>query len=191
MGAAVSRSIFHGDVRTALSRNVYWPLIPAKGVEMTRNIVMLAVVAICGAPAVAAAQAALPISVDQRVRVWTSAPEAITGRVVSVSADGMELSNEGGAPLRVARPTVQRIDVSRGVTSKGAGAMKGAVWGAIIAGAAGAVLAGLQHDEIGENGSSVGHAAALGAWSGGLFGGLIGAGVGAARAGERWEQVWP
>jgi hypothetical protein len=43
----------------------------------------------------------------------------------------------------------------------------------------------LQHDEIGENGSSVGHAAALGAWSGGLFGGLIGAGVGAARAGEQ------
>ena len=142
-------------------------------------------------PAFAAAQAALPISVDQRVRVWTSAPEAITGRVVSVSADGFELSNDGGAPVRVARPAAQRIEVSRGITSKGAGAMKGAVWGAIIVGAAGAVLAGLQHDEIGEDGSSVGHAAALGAWSGGLFGGLIGAGVGAARAGERWEQVWP
>jgi hypothetical protein len=84
--------------------------IPDKGVEMTRNIVMLVVVAICGVPAVAAAQTALPISVDQRVRVWTSAPEAITGRVVSVSADGLELSNEGGAPLRVARPTVQRIE---------------------------------------------------------------------------------
>jgi hypothetical protein len=158
---------------------------------MTRNVVMFALVAICGAPAFAAAQAALPISVDQRVRVWTSAPEAITGRVVSVSVDGFEVSNESGAPLRVARPTIQRIEVSRGVTPKGAGAMKGALWGAIIAGAAGAVLAGLQHDEIGENGSSVGHAAALGAWSGGLFGGLIGAGVGAARAGERWDQVWP
>jgi hypothetical protein len=158
---------------------------------MTRRIVMFAVVAICGAPAVAAAQAMLPISVDQRVRVWTSAPEAITGRVVSVSVDGFELSNESGAPLRVARPTVQRIEVSRGVTPRGAGAMKGAVRGAIISGAAGAVLAGLQHDEIGENGSSVGHAAALGAWSGGLLGGLIGAGVGAARAGERWEKVWP
>ena len=158
---------------------------------MPRNIVMCVVVAICGVPLFAAAQTALPISVDQRVRVWTSAPEAIIGRVASVSADGFEVSNESGAPLRVARPTVKRIEVSRGVTSKGAGATKGAIWGAIVLGAAGAVLAGLQHDEIGESGSSVGHAAALGAWSGGLFGGLIGAGVGAARAGERWEQVWP
>jgi len=158
---------------------------------MPRNIVMYVFVAICGVPAFAAAQTALPISVDQRVRVWTSAPEAITGRVVSVSVDGFELSNESGAPLRVARPAVQRIELSRGVTPKGAGALKGAIWGAIIAAAAGAVLAGLQHDEIGENGSSVGHAAALGAWSGGLSGGLIGAGVGAAHAGEQWETVWP
>jgi hypothetical protein len=158
---------------------------------MPRNIVMCVLVAICGLPALAAAQTALPISVDQRVRVWTSAPEAIMGRVASVSADGFEVSNESGAPLRVARATVKRIEVSRSVTSKGAGAKKGAIWGAIVLGAAGAVLAGLQHDQIGEDGSSVGHAAALGAWSGGLFGGLIGAGVGAARAGEQWEQVWP
>ena len=157
---------------------------------MRRNVVMCVVVAI-SLPAVAAAQTTLPVSVDQRVRVWTAASEAITGRVMSVSADGVEVSSESGPPLRVARPAVQRIEVSRGVTSKGAGAMKGAIWGAIISGAAGAVLAGLQHEEIGESGSSVGHAAALGAWSGGLFGGLIGAGVGAARAGERWEQVWP
>ena len=159
--------------------------------EMKRNIVMCVFVAICGVPVFAAAQTALPISVDERVRVWTSAPEAVTGRIVSVSADGLEISNASGAPVRVARPALTRIEVSRGVTSKGAGARKGAIWGAIILAGAGAVLAGLQHDQIGEDGSSVGHAAALGAWSGGLFGGLIGAGVGAARAGERWEQVWP
>jgi len=157
---------------------------------MPRNIVMYVFVAICGVPAFAAAQTALPISVDQRVRVWTSAPEAIIGRLTSVSADGFEVSSESGAPSRVAKHTVKRIEVSRGVTSKGSGSMKGAMWGAIVMGAAGAVLAGLQHEQIGESGSSVGHAAALGAWSGGLFGGLIGAGVGAARAGERWEQVW-
>jgi hypothetical protein len=158
---------------------------------MPRNIVMYVFVAICAVPAFATAQTALPISVDQRLRVWTSAPEAIIGRVASVSADGFEVSNESGTPSRVARQAVKRIEVSRGVTTNGAGAMKGAMWGAIVMGAAGAVLAGLQHDQIGESGSSVGHAAALGAWSGGLFGGLIGAGVGAARAGERWEQVWP
>ena len=157
---------------------------------MRRSVVICVVVAICcGAPA--AAQTPLPVSVDQRVRVWTAAPEAITGRVASLTADGFEIANENGAAQRVARSTVRRIEVSRGVTSKGSGALKGAMWGAIIIGAAGAVLAGLRHDQIGENGSSAGHAAALGAWSGGLFGGLIGAGVGAARAGERWEQVWP
>jgi hypothetical protein len=157
---------------------------------MRRNVLLCVVVAI-SVPTFAVAQTTLPVSVDERVRVWTSAPEAITGRVVSVSAEGVELSDESGAPFRVASPAVKRIEVSRGVTTKGRGAMKGAMWGAIIMGAAGAVLAGLQHEQIGESGSSVGDAAALGAWSGGLFGGLIGAGVGAARAGERWEQVWP
>jgi hypothetical protein len=33
------------------------------------------------------AQTALPITVDQRVRVWTAAPAAITGRVVSMNAN--------------------------------------------------------------------------------------------------------
>ena len=158
---------------------------------MARNLVMFVVVGICGVPAFASAQASLPISVNQRVRVWTQAPEAITGNVVTSAADGFEVANDGGAPVRVARTAVRRIEVSRGGTSKGSGAKKGALRGAIIMAAAGAVLAGLQHEEIGEDGSSVGKAAALGAWSGGLFGGLIGAGVGAARAGERWEQVWP
>jgi hypothetical protein len=150
----------------------------------------MSVVVAISLPALAAAQT-LPVSVDQRVRLWTSAPEAITGRVVAISTDGVEVSNESGVRMNVARPALQRIEISRGVTSKGSGAIKGAIWGAVLLGAAGAVLAGLQHEQIGENGSSVGHAAALGAWSGGLFGGLIGAGVGAARAGEKWEEVWP
>ena len=64
------------------------------------------------------------------------------------------------------------------------------MWRAVIAGTIGAIHSSLQHETVGD-GSSVGKAAALGAWSGGLFGGLIGAGVGAARAGEKWEQVWP
>ena len=157
---------------------------------MTRNLVMFVVVGLCGVSATAAAQSNLPIAVDQRVRVWTAAAEALTGRVTSISTDGFEVSNEGRAPVRVARATVKNIEVSGGVTSKAAGAKKGALWGGLISAAAGAVLAGLQHEEIG-GGSSVGKAAALGAWSGGLFGALIGAGVGAARAGENWEQVWP
>jgi len=157
---------------------------------MTRALLAF-VVGLCGVSATAAAQSNLPIAADQRVRVWTAAPEAITGRVASISAEGFEVSDEGRAPVRIARAAVKKIELSRGGTSKGAGAKKGALWGGLISAAAGAVLLGLQHEEIGEDGASVGKAAALGAWSGGLFGGLIGAGVGAARAGEKWEQVWP
>jgi hypothetical protein len=157
---------------------------------MARNLVMFVVVGLCGV-SVTSAQSNLPIAVDQRVRVWTAAPEAITGRVASMSAEGFEVANEGRAPVRIARASVKKIEVSRGGTSKGAGAKKGALWGAVILGTIGAISLGFQHEEVGEDGSSVGKAAALGAWSGGLFGGLIGAGVGAARAGEKWEHVWP
>ena len=157
---------------------------------MTRNLVSL-VAGMCGLASTVWAQAALPIAVDQRVRVWTAAPAAITGRVVAVDANAFDVSDEGRAPVRIARATVKRLEVSRGGTSKGAGARKGALWGAIIAGGLGAISLGLQHDTVGDNGSSAGKAAALGAFSGGLFGGLIGAGIGATRAGENWEQVWP
>src|SRR4029450_10324055 len=99
---------------------------------MARNLVMFVVVGICGVPALAAAQTSLPVSVDQRVRVWTAAAEATTGRVTSISADGVEGANEGGAPVRIARTAVKKIEVSRGGTSKGSGAKKGALWGGLI-----------------------------------------------------------
>ena len=154
---------------------------------MTRNLISF-VAGICALSSTVWAQAALPIAVDQRVRVWTASSTAVTGRVASVTADGFEVAEEGRAPIRIARASAQKIEVSRGTTSKGAGAKKGALWGAIISGAIGAALLPLQREEVG---ASVGKSVALGAWSGGLFGGLIGAGVGAARAGEKWDQVWP
>ena len=156
---------------------------------MTRNFVSFVAILALSSPA--SAQSALPIAVDQRVRVWTSSPTAVIGRVASVNADGFEVAEDGRAPVRIARAAVKSIEVSRGETSKGAGARKGALWGAIISGAIGAALLPLQREEMGEDGASVGKAAALGAWSGGLFGGLIGAGVGAARAGEKWDRVFP
>jgi hypothetical protein len=156
---------------------------------MTRTLA--AIIGICALSSTVWAQAALPIAVDQRVRVWTASSTAVTGRVASVNADGFEVAEDGRAPIRIARSAVHRIEVSRGMTSNGAGAKKGALWGAIISGAIGAALLPLQREEVGEHGSSVGKSVALGAWSGGLFGGLIGAGVGAARAGEHWETIYP
>jgi len=139
----------------------------------------------------ALAQPAAKIAPGQRVRVTTDSDTAV-GTVVAVTPDSVRLT-DGAVERTVSLTNARRIEVSLGGKSKGAGAKKGAIRGALILGAAGAILAGLQHEEIGEDpeGVSVGHAAALGAWSGGLFGGLIGAGVGAARAGEKWELVFP
>ena len=80
------------------------------------------------------------------------------------------------------------MDVSRGQESRKRSAWSRAKWGIVIGAVPGAVSLGLQHEEVG-GGSSVGKAAALGAWSGGLFGGLIGAAIGAARPPENWERV--
>jgi hypothetical protein len=63
-----------------------------------------------------------------------------------------------------------------------------AKWGALIGAVSGAILLGLQHEQV-DDASSAGKAAALGAWSGGLFGGLIGAVVGAVHPREQWERI--
>ena len=157
---------------------------------MTRyGIIVLLVVSQLTVPL--AAQSKLPVAIDQRVRLWTEAAEAVTGRVVAVTPETLQVAQDGRDPVTVAVATVRRVEVSRGGQSKGAGAKKGALWGAIILGTIGAISLGLQHDTVDEDGSSAGEAVALGLWSGGLFGGLIGAGIGAARAGEKWDQVWP
>ena len=157
---------------------------------MTRNGIAV-LIAVSQLTAPLAAQSKLPVAVDQRVRLWTAAAEAVTGRVVAVTPESLQVAQDDRDPVTVAVATVQRVEVSRGGKSKGAGAKKGALWGAIIGGTFGAISGGLQHETLGEDGSTVGEAVALGVWSGGLFGGLIGAGIGAARAGEKWEQVWP
>ena len=142
-----------------------------------------------GAPL--AAQTRVPVAVDQRVRVWTDAADATIGRVIAVTPDTVRLAVDGREPATMAVSTIRRVEVSRSHTSRGAGFKKGAIRGAIIMAAIGAVLLPLQHEIVGEDGSSVGEAVALGAWSGGLFGGLMGGAIGAARAGDRWERVYP
>jgi len=139
--------------------------------------------------AIAAEQPSTKISSGQRVRITNESGQLI-GTVVTVSGDSVRIT-DGAQERTVPLAGVKRIDVSTGTTSKGAGAKKGAIrWGLIMAGL-GAVSLGLQHDDVGEDGSSAGEAVALGLWSGGLFGSLIGAGVGAARAGEKWQKVFP
>jgi hypothetical protein len=151
---------------------------------MTR--VLTTVVAL-GLASPAFGQAAIPVAADQRVRVTTTEATHI-GRVAGMAADSLRISIEDRDPIAIATPSIRKVEVSRGRESK---AKKYAIRGAIISGLIGAISLGLQHDSVGDEGSSVGKAAALGAFSGGLFGGLIGGAIGAAKSVDRWEQVWP
>jgi hypothetical protein len=134
----------------------------------------------------AAAQPGAQLSRGQRVRITDDAGQH-EGTVAAVTNETIGLSSNGRNQT-IALAGVRRIEVSRGRESKW---KKYAVRGAIIAGAIGAVSLALQHDQVGDNGSSVGKAVALGAWSGGLFGGLIGGAIGATRSADHWETVWP
>lgn len=155
------------------------------------RLVRLVIVGSLSVSVPAAAQAPLPIAVDQRVRVWTDAAGAITGRVGLVTPGTVQVVPDERDPIMVAVSAIRRVEVSRSRTSHGAGFKKGAIRGALILAAVGAVSSALQHEQIGEDGATVTEAALLGIWSGGLFGGLIGGAIGAARSGDRWEQVWP
>jgi hypothetical protein len=158
---------------------------------MGRAIAGVLILVVAGGPLPCAAQSPLPISVDQRVRLWTDAADSVVGRVAAVTPQSIAIAVSGGEPITIATSAVRRAEVSRGQTSKGQGFKRGALWGAAILASIGAVSSALQHDAIGDDGATVTEAALLGIWSGGLFGGLIGGGIGAARSGDRWEQVWP
>jgi hypothetical protein len=132
------------------------------------------------------------VETGERVRVTTKSDDRRwTGRVKETTADGfvIELENAEGDSLAVALADVKTLE-TRGPRTKGQGAWSKAKWGALIGGISGLSLA-FQHEQVGEEGVSPGHAAALGAWSGGLFGGLIGALVGATNPGEGWVDVRP
>lgn len=149
--------------------------------------VFAVMVAVCVSAPVFA-QSPFPVSMDQRVRVTLVTGTRVVGRVSSVAANGFQIAGDDGRTHAANSNELKQIEVSRGRTSKW---KKYALRGAIYTAAAAAVLAIPQRGEIGDNGVSAGHAAALGAWSGGLFGGLIGGAIGAAKSADRWERVWP
>src|SRR5690349_10258665 len=104
--------------------------------------------------AIATEQLSAKISAGHRVRITNDSGQLI-GTVVAVTGDNIRIT-DGAQERAIALADVKRIEVSRGTTSKGAGAKKGALrWGLIFAGI-GAVSLGLQHDDVGEDGSSVG-----------------------------------
>ena len=151
----------------------------------------LIMIVVSSVPVPSAAQAGARFTKGDRVRVWTS-ERTVTGQVSATAPDRIELQPDGGEPaLSIPLATVRKVEISRGRPNRAQRARTGAKWGALLGGGLGAVSLGVQHQQVGDGGSSVGKAAALGAFSGGLFGGLIGAGIGAVRSGDKWEHVYP
>jgi hypothetical protein len=125
-----------------------------------------------------------------RVRVSTRTLDEKTGVVESAAADVLSIRFDGElGSLSIPVAELTRVEVSQGPRGRCTAAWSKAKWGALIGAVPGAISLALQHDQVGEDGSSAGEAALLGAWSGGLFGGLIGAAIGALSPGEAWERV--
>ncbi|HSF15127.1 MAG TPA: hypothetical protein VLK65_06210 [Vicinamibacteria bacterium] len=140
----------------------------------------------------AAAQEPGDVEPGTRVRISTKDAGKETGVVASSTADALVIRFEGeSVPRAISFADLVTIETSRGPRSRSSGAWHKAKWGALIGAVSTVPGAILLHDEVGEDGASVGEAVALGVWSGGLIGGLIGAAIGAAHPGERWEKVTP
>jgi hypothetical protein len=125
-----------------------------------------------------------------RVRVKTTAGERLTGRTVGTTSDALviELDDDRGS-RSISSAELSSLETRR-ARSRSRGAWSKAKWGALLGAVSGTTL-GFQHEQVGEDGASVGEAIALGVWSGGLMGGLIGASIGALSPGEEWVKVSP
>jgi hypothetical protein len=162
-----------------------------RGGRMLRATTLVAAI-IFSSPEPAVAQPTPGIAVGERIRVWTTEHPPVVGGVSAVFPDSIEVRPDGGEPVvRVSLPTVTALEISRHRISRWRGARRGAAWGAFLAGAVGAISLGVQHEQVGEHGSGVPKAVALGAYSGALFGGLVGAVVGAVRSDDNWEPLYP
>jgi hypothetical protein len=127
-----------------------------------------------------------------KVRVSTSGSGTVEGRLQELTSDALliELARDSRVET-VPLSEVTKLETSLGSRGRGSAAWSKAKWGALIGAIPGAISLGAQHQQVGEDGSSVAGAAALGAWSGAILGGLIGAAVGAIHPGEEWQKVVP
>jgi len=126
----------------------------------------------------------------RRVRVTTTTGDRLTGRVGASTSGAIVIElDEARGSQSIPVTNVTGLETRRS-RSRSQGAWSKAKWGALIGAASGTTL-GFWHEQVGEDGTSVGGAVALGVWSGGLCGGLIGAAIGALSPGEEWVKVNP
>jgi hypothetical protein len=150
---------------------------------LNRSATAIILVVVSGLiPRLASAQATVPVSVGQRVRITAPAlPVPLYGEVARTDpASGMIVVStaDGNANVALAVAAISQIDVSRGRSRQKAALIAGAI-GALVAG--GAVVAQ-------EGAGQPGTATAVAAF--GATGFTIGALAGSAYAPERWDLVY-
>jgi hypothetical protein len=183
-GAQASSYVANGGEGGLLMRQ---PRTPSATAVLLAQLALAVTVCLC--PAQVSAQTIPAIDAGARVRVWTADKHTVAGRVEARTPDALVIRPDGQTTtISLPVATLQRIDVSRGTSSRRSSAWRSAKRGALIGAVLGASSLALQHEEVG-GGTSVVEAAALGTWSGGLFGGAIGAVVGALSRHEHWERV--
>ena len=128
----------------------------------------LVVLGCLGVAIPASAQARLPIAVDQRVRSGPTPQTPSPAAWPPSRQPRCKWPCDGASrPRWRCRPFVASKSVAATLRAAPASS-KGAIRGAIIMAAIGAVSLGLQHETVGEDGRAWAKPCALGVWSGGL-----------------------
>ncbi|HET9150145.1 MAG TPA: hypothetical protein VFN83_00350 [Gemmatimonadales bacterium] len=155
---------------------------------MCRLTVMLAAVVALTTPVLEAQSASLPPDLNTRVRVWPAhSSAAVAGVVIRFDDSGIGIRT-GGDTVLIARDSIRRLEVSRGIHSNfSRGLGRGALIGAGIGAVLGAVTWASEREgdwfQYGPAWIPIG-AAGFGMW-----GGLIGGIAGAASHSEHWDRV--
>jgi hypothetical protein len=140
---------------------------------------------------VSAALAQWPSELAPGARVQVQLPEhqyqsdarrghLVRGRVAAVTADTLYLAvADSLGPLAIPRPLVQRVDLSRGVPSRGASAIRRGIGGGISGALVGWAIGALDDDIDDGDAALIG--GAIGFGTGALFGALF--------PRERWKKL--
>ena len=162
---------------------------------MSRTLLLCAVLAIGSFKSVAAQE--VPVSLGDRVRVWTEVSEKgrPTGprRIAQITAyttDSLVMDPAGAeGPLAIPLTSISRMDVSLGQRSRGTGALRGGSLGLIIGGVTGIALGFASGDDDSFLFNRWQDKAFILGVMLGTASTLVGAIIGANRPGERWKRV--
>lgn len=153
---------------------------------MHRALTLLALLATTATVPLAAQAPSAAVAPGARVRVVSPNASGVF-TVVRVTADSLTIARDAAAPIQVLRLDVQRLDVSLGPRSTGAGIGRGMLIGGAVGGAAG-IGVGLADggDWLFSRRDVATIFGVLGTAAGALVGGI----VGATKTSERWERVF-